>query len=171
LAWNGFCQVVRRLLGKPYSGLLIVGLVEGLARAAVALSLHSAQVYFIAPSIVTAVTGLVFFRSGFTSTPLTSRIVADLVPSNVMDLDDPRVVRLMRWGSVMYGAEQVLVAILSLEMVVHLSTTVYVAVHPLVSWAMLGLMVVLALPFFYSDVRSVLRPVDRPVEPMVAVTA
>jgi hypothetical protein len=157
LAWNGSCQLGRRLMGKPYSGLLIVGLLEGAARTAVAIALHSAQAYFIAPSIVTAAIGLMFVRSGFTATPLTARVVAELVPSSLVDLANPTVARLMRWGSLLYGTEQVLVALLSLAMVVNLSTTTYVAVHPVASWAMLGLMMVLALPFFRADVRTILR--------------
>jgi hypothetical protein len=167
LAWNGSCQVGRRWLGKPYSGLLIVGLVEGAARAAAALALHSAQAYFVAPSIVTAAIGVIFIRSGFTATPLTARVVAELVPASLIDLGDPRVVRLMRWGSLMYGTEQVLVALVSLEMVVKLSTTTYVAVHPLVSWAILGLMVVVALPLFRSDLRTILRPGNVLLEPQM----
>lgn len=167
LAWNGSCQVVRRMLGKPYSGLLIVGLVEGAARAAVAIALHSAQAYFVAPSIVTAAIGVIFIRSGFTATPLTARVVAELVPSSLVDLGDPRVARLMRWGSLMYGIEQVLVALVSLEMALKLSTTTYVAVHPLASWAILGLMVVVALPFFRSDLRAVLRPPEARMEPPI----
>ena len=168
LAWNGSCQVGRRLSGKPYSGLLIVGLVEGAVRTAVAIALHSAQAYFIAPSIVTAAIGVIFIRSGFTASPLTARVVAELVPSSLIDLGDPRVVRLMRWGSLMYGTEQVLVALVSLEMVLKLSTTTYVAIHPLASWAILGMMVVVALPLFRSDLRAVLRPRKAPLEPPIA---
>jgi hypothetical protein len=167
LAWNGSCQVGRRLLDKPYSGLLILGLVEGVARAAVAIALHSAHAYFVAPSIVTAAIGVIFIRSGLTSMPLTARVVVELVPSSLIDFDDPRVVRLMRWGSLMYGTEQVLVALVSLVMVVKLSTTTYVAVHPLASWALFGLMVVFALPFFRSDLRAVVRPAQVLMEPPI----
>lgn len=171
LAWNGSCQIGRRVLGKPVSGLLIVGLVEGVARAAVAIALHSAQAYFVAPSIVTAATGVIFIRSGFTATPLTARVVAELVPSSLIDLGDPRVLRLMRRGSLLYGTEQILVALVSLEMVAKLSTTTYIAVHPFASWAIVGMMVAVALPFFRSELRAVLRPRNSLLEsPIVHAT-
>ena len=154
LAWNGGGQVVRRLLGKPLSGLLIIGLLELVLRASVALALKSTQAFFIAPAIVTAVTGVVYIGSGFTSTPLVGKVLADLVPESMLDVNDPRLAVLLRKGSLLYGAEQLLIAVVSLVMVVNLSTTVYVAVHSLVSWVLLGLMAAVVTPFLLGEVRA-----------------
>jgi hypothetical protein len=157
MAWNGGCQVVRRLLAKPLSGLLIIGLLELVLRASVALVLKSTQAFFVAPAVVTAVTGVVYMASGFTRTPLVGKVLNDLVPESVLDVNDPCVAVLLRKGSLLYGAEQLLVAMVSLVMVVNLSTTVYVAVHSLVSWVLLGLMAAVAAPFFLGEVRTVAR--------------
>ncbi len=162
LAWNGACQVVRRLLGKPLSGLLIIALLELVLRASVALALKSTQAFFIAPAIVTAVTGVVYIGSGFTSTPLVGKVLADLVPASVLDVTDPRVAVLLRKGSLLYGAEQLLIAVVSLVMILNLSTTVYVAVHSLVSWVLLGLVAALIAPFLLAELRAAIRQ-DRPI--------
>jgi hypothetical protein len=49
----------------------------------------------------------------------------------------------------------VLIAAVSIVMVTNLSTTAYVAVHPLVSWAVLGLVIAVAIPFFQQELRQV----------------
>ena len=157
LGWNGGCQVVRRLLGKPLSGLLIIGLLELVLRASVALALKSTQAFFIAPAIVTAFTGVIYIGSGFSSTPLVGKVLADLVPESALDVNDPRVAVLLRKGSVLYGAEQLLIAVVSLVMVANLSTTAYVAVHSLVSWLLLGLMAAAVAPFLLAEVRAMVR--------------
>ena len=155
LVWNGVCQAGRRFLGKPFSGLLVIGSIGLVLRASVALALNSAQVFFIAPAIVTAITGAVYVASGFKSSRLLALVVADLVPDSSLDVTDARMARLLRMGSVLYGAEQLLVALVSIVMVINLSTTAYVAVHPLVSWAVLGLVIAAAVPFFQQELRRV----------------
>jgi len=155
LIWNGCCQVVRRLLGKPLSGLLILGLVELVVRASVALVLQSTNAFFIAPAIVTGVTGLVFAASGFTSTPLLAPVLADLVPASVLDTTDPGLALLLRKGSVLYGAEQLLTGAMSILMVMNVSTTTYVAVHPFASWLLAGLAIALVAPSVLAELGKV----------------
>ncbi len=156
LAWNGAYQAARWLRGRPVSGLLLLGLIEMVLRGSAALALRSVQVFFMAPAIVTAVVGAAFAGSGLLSKPLIGSIVADLVPDSVVDLDNPHATRVLRKASVVYGAEQLLIAVISILMILNLSATTYVAVHPLVSWPVLGLAVAGAAPFFREDLRSVL---------------
>jgi len=157
LAWNLSCQVVRRATGRPFSGLLVVGTFELAIRALVALVLNSAQAYFVAPAIVTALTGVVFAASACTSTPLVSRVIADLVPESVFDVRDPRHARLLRRASVVYGLEQILTSGVSILMIANVSTTVYAAAHPFVSWLVLAAVVAAAAPSFRAQSRSAHR--------------
>jgi len=157
LAWNATCQMTRRLRGNDWSGLLVMGSISLTLRAAGALAMHSAQVFFLAPAVVTAVMGTIYVGSAFSATPLLSRIVDDLVPTSVLDTRDPRIWTLLRVSSVIYGVEQVLAALISIFMVVHLSTTTYVAVHELVSCAILGLVAAITVPFFIRPVRAAVR--------------
>ena len=60
-----------------------------LARGAVALVLNSAQWFFIAPAVVTAIGGCVFIGSALLSKPLVAPVVNELIPNSVLDLSDP----------------------------------------------------------------------------------
>ncbi len=161
LVWNGSCQAVRRLSGKPLSGLLLVGSIGLVVRASVALALNSTRLFFIVPAVVTAITGAVYVASGSRSNRLMALVTAELMPDSVLDVTDARVARLLRAGSMLYGAEQLLIAAVSIVMVINLSTTAYVAVHPLVSWAVLVLVIAVAIPFFQRELRQVVS-IHRP---------
>ena len=148
LGWNAACQITRRLRGSDWSWLLVIGSISLTLRATVALALHSAQVFFLAPAVVTAVMGTIYVGSAFSATPLLSRVVGDLVPSSVLDTRDPRIWTLLRVSSVIYGVEQVLAALVSIFIV---------AVHELVSCAVLGLVAAITVPFFIRPVRAAVR--------------
>jgi intracellular septation protein A len=157
LAWTGLYQASRWLRGQSLSGLLLLGLIELGLRSSAALALHSAQVFFVAPAIVTAVTGVLFVGSGLTSKPFLARVVAELVPDSVLDVRDPRMTRTLNRVSVLYGAEQFVIAVISVVMVLNLSTSTYVAVHSVVSWLVLGVAIVVAAPFFRAELQAVIR--------------
>ena len=158
LGWNATCQITRRFRGCEWSGLLVLGSISLLLRAAVALALHSAQVFFLAPALVTLVMGAIYVATAFSATPLLSRVAGDLIPTSVLDTKDPRVAMLLRVSSVIYGVEQSLAALVSIFMVVNMSTTAYVAVHELVSCAVLGLVAAITVPFLIGPVRAATRP-------------
>jgi intracellular septation protein A len=160
LAWNCLYQVSRWFRGRPLSTLVVLGLFEMIFRGTVSMALHSAQLFFIAPAIVTAGTAVLFVGSGFWSKPLLARVVGDLVPDSVLDLRDPRVTRMLRRVSVFYGAEQFVVAVISVAMVLNMSTSAYVATHTLVSWLVLGVAAAAAAPFLRPEMQAVIRSVS-----------
>jgi hypothetical protein len=157
LSWNGSYQAVRWVRGKPLSGLLLVGLIELILRAAVALAFRSAQMFFVAPIVATAVTGGIYVVSGLMSRPLISRVAAELIPDSVLDVRHPGAQILLRRVSVVYGTEQLLVALLSAAMLLNLPTTTYVAVHGVVSCLVLVAAVACVAPFFRNGLRAVGR--------------
>jgi hypothetical protein len=159
LAWNSLYQAFRWLRGQSFSRLLLLGLFELGLRTAVALALHSAQLFFIAPAIVTAVTAVVFVGSGLGSKPLLARVVGELVPQSVLDLREPRVARMLNRVSVLYGAEQFVIAVISVAMVLNMSTSAYVVMHTVVSWLVLGVAMVAAAPFFRAELQAIIRSV------------
>lgn len=57
--------------------------------------------------------------------PPVGKVVAGPVPGSVLDVNDSRLAVLLRKGSLLYGAEQLPVVVVSLVMVVNFSTTVY----------------------------------------------
>ena len=154
LAWNGVAQAGRILRGQPWSGILLVGLIGLVMRGSLALALHSARMYFVAPAVVTAITGAAYVMSVFTPMPLVTRMFAELVPPSVVDPGHPRWRRILRRGTVFYGMEQIGVSVLSLFMVVRMSPSMYAAVHPVISSAVFALAAAAALPFLWPGRRA-----------------
>lgn len=161
LVWNGGCQLIRRLAGRAFSVLLVISLAELVLRSVLSLVLGSAQVFFVIPSVITAVTGAVFVATAFTSRPLLAGVMFDLVPASVLDRTDRRMMALLAKASMLYGAEQMLIAAISILMAVNLPATTYAAVHPPVSWAVLGVTVTTAGVLLRRQLRALL-PKNRP---------
>lgn len=151
LLWNAAAQLGRILRGRSWSGILLVGLIGLVTRGTLALALNSARLYFVAPAVVTAISGVVYVSSAFTRSPLVSRMFSELVPPEVADPASPRWGRALRRGTIAYGTEQIGVAVLSIFMVGRMAPTTYAAVHPVVSWACFGLVALAALPFLRPD--------------------
>lgn len=152
LAWNFGCQIVRWVRGEQLSTVLILALGGLLIRSSLAVAFHSARLYFLAPAVLTAGTGVAYIASAFTPTPLVARLTAEFIPDSVMDIDDAGLARLLRKGTLFYGIEQLLISAMSVLMVFDLSTTTYAAVHPLISWVVFVLCSGLALPLFRKDI-------------------
>lgn len=133
--WNCSWQALRWLKRKPLSGLLMLGMLELGLRTTVGLTLHSARLFFLAPAVATAITGAVYIVSSARSRPLLAMVVADLVPTPLVDLSHPAARDVIRRLSILYGAEQILVATISVLMILDLTTTQYVAAHMIVSWS------------------------------------
>lgn len=146
LTWNLAAQAGRLLAGRAWSGILLLNLIGVALRGSLALGLNSARMFFIAPAVVTAVSGVVYMVSAFTRTPLAARMLSELVPPSVADPGSARWQVLLRRGSIVYGGEQVLVAVVSVLMVTRMAPTTYAAVHPAISWAVLGTVAVAAVP-------------------------
>lgn len=157
LAWNGVAQAGRILRGQPWSGILLVGLIGMVMRGSLALALHSARMYFVAPAVVTAITGAAYVMSIFTPMPLVTRMFAELVPPSVVDPGHPRWRRILRRGTFLYGIEQIGMSALSLFMVIRMSPSTYAALHPVISSAVFALVAAIALPFLWPGRRGASR--------------
>jgi intracellular septation protein A len=157
LLWSGGYTAARWLRTRSVSGLVILYLLVLLARGAVALILNSAQWFFIAPAVVTAIGGCVFITSALLSKPLVAPVVNELIPDSVLDLGDPRARVAMIKVSALYGVEQLINAAVLIVMVKSLSTTLYVALHGVVSWAIMGLCILAAVPLVWKDLRAVIH--------------
>jgi hypothetical protein len=158
LGWNAACQATRRLRGYDWSGLLVIGSITLGLRAMAALALNSARIYFLAPAVITAIMGAVYIGTALGSKPLLNRVAGDLIPTSVLDTEDPRIWTLLRVSSVIYGAEQMVSALVSIVMVENMSTTSYVALHEMASCALLGLVFAITVPFLLGPTRAALRP-------------
>ena len=161
-AWNCAWQGARRLTRKPFSGLLLLGLLELVLRTSASLAFHSARLFFVTPAVATALTGVVYIATSLLGRPLLSAVLADLVPSSLVDLSGPSLNPVIRKLSILYGSEQIVVAAVSIAMVLRLSMAQYVALHTLVSWSGFGLVVAVAAVAFRGDLAR-LVPNRRPL--------
>lgn len=96
LTWNCGCQAVRWWRGQPFSAVLAVSITELSVKTALALGMHSARAYFLAPAIMTAGLGAAYITSTFTGSPLLSRMVQEFLPIGFIRADDPHLARLLR---------------------------------------------------------------------------
>lgn len=157
LVWGAAAQSYQLLRGRPCSAILLLGIFGLIVRSSIALSLHSARLYFIAPALVTAMTGCAYIASGVRGTPLLGRMVAELVPPGVLDARGPRWRGMLRMTSILYGTEQIVVACLSVIMVMNVDPGTYAAVHPMLSWAVLAVCAGLAAPLLRAEWRKAKR--------------
>ena len=138
--------------------MLVILYLGGLGlRGAMALAFNSANMFYITPSILTAIGGCVFVVSGLLSKPLVSPIVNELVPNTVLDCRDPRVRSALVKVSLLYGVEQLVSAGVLMVMVLNLSTTVYVTTHGAVSWFITGVFVLAGIPLVWKELRAAIQ--------------
>ena len=164
LVWSGSYQAVRWIKTRTISGLILLYILVLLLRGVVALAFNSASMFFIAPSVVTAIGGCVFITTALLAKPLVAPVVNELVPNTVIDLEDPRARRAMIKVSFIYGIEQLINAAVLIILALRLSTTLYIAVHGVISWIIMGLVILAAIPFVWKDLRAVVHW-DRPDAP------
>ena len=155
--WTGSCLGLRIVRHGTPSGLLIIASVSLVLRTSIALVAHSPTAFFLGPDIITAVLGLAFVASAFTSKPLVARVAHDFVPARMLDLADPRAARLCRIASVLWGVEQLTTAAVTAALVFRFSPTKFVALHEPISLGVFVVFMAAALPFVWSDLRLLRR--------------
>jgi hypothetical protein len=80
LSWSTACLTYRRLRGHRVPGLLLLGLAGLAGKTIVALATGSMLLYFLQPTVTTALVGLLFFVSAVVGRPLAERLVHDVWP-------------------------------------------------------------------------------------------
>jgi hypothetical protein len=151
--WTGSCLTLRIVRHGAASGLLVIASVSLVLRTIVSVVAHTSTAFFLGPDIVTAGLGLVFVASAFTSKPLLARVAGDFVPAHMLDLRDPRAVRLCRIGSALWGAEQLVTASVNGVLVFRFTPTQFVTLHEPISLGVFVIVMGAALPFLWSDLR------------------
>ncbi len=80
LAWSIAVLVRRVVLGRRVPGLIVLGLVGLVGKTVVALLSGSLALYFLQPTLTTALVGCAFAASVATGRPLAERLVHDVWP-------------------------------------------------------------------------------------------
>jgi hypothetical protein len=80
LAWAALTITYRRVRGHRLPGLVLLGLAGLAGKTIVALATGSVLLYFLQPTVTTAIVGLLFLASALMNRPLAERLVHDIWP-------------------------------------------------------------------------------------------
>ncbi len=170
LAWSAFAVGRRVAGGRRIPGVVLLGAVAVVGRAATMIATGSAFLFFLQPVIGTMLTGLLFLVSVPLGRPLTERLAADFVPLGPEGFARPAVRRLLVRLSLLWAAVHFANAGLTLFLLQRESVSTFVLLRPAVSVSTTGLGAVVTI----IAARRVLAspgPAQRadPVEPAIAV--
>jgi intracellular septation protein A len=139
LAWTYAAIGWRYVARMPVSGLLLIMATVLTIRSVFTLSTGNTFVYFLQPLVSDASLALVFLASLATARPVVARVAADFYPMDVRLAKAPRVRRLFRRLTVMWGSVCLAKGLVGLWLLLSLSTETFVLVKSLSMIAMTGL--------------------------------
>jgi len=103
LAWMVGAMFWRRVAGQPVSGLLVLALGIMTVKTGFTLATGNTFVYFVQPVFTDAVVATAFLASLCTARPMVARIAPDFYPIDAAIGDRPRIRRLFRRLTLMWG--------------------------------------------------------------------
>ena len=128
LAWMVGAMVWRKATGRPVSGLLALVLVAMTVRTAVMLATGNTFVYFLQPICGDVLVATAFLGSLWSSRPIVARLAPDFYPVDATLAARPRIRRLFKGLTLMWGVVIVLKASVTLWLLVSLSTVNFVMI-------------------------------------------
>lgn len=152
LGWSGFAIIRRMAKSRRVPAMAILGMGMLIVRSALALTTGSAFIYFLQPTIGTAVVGLAFLCSVPAGRPLSRRFAGDFVtlPSEV--LVAPYVHRFFIRNSMMWAAVGLLNAIIAYCLLITLATTTFAVTQTVYSIVVTVLAVGVSMLWFRSSI-------------------
>lgn len=148
LSWS-YLAIARRVFRKErIPGLVILSAMALTFRTALAMATGSVFVYFLQPSLGTAVLGLAFLASMSSGQPLVQRLARDFLPVSPDFFTNPFVRRFfmrisLLWAMVMLGN-----AAVTTWMLFELPVSIFVISKTAASVAMIGVAVAFSLTWF-----------------------
>ncbi len=145
MAWTYAAIAVRYLAGKPVSGLLLIMATVLTIRSVFTLSTGNTFVYFLQPLVSDGTIALLFLASLATARPVVARVAADFYPMDVRLAMLPRVRRLFRRLTMMWGSVCLAKGLVGLWLLLSLSTEAFVLVKSISMIVMTALAVVVTI--------------------------
>jgi hypothetical protein len=128
LAWMIGALCWRRGTGRPVSGLLVLALGIMALKTGFTLATGNTFVYFVQPVVVDAVVATVFVASVWTARPVVARIAPDFYPVDSALAARPRMRRLFRQLTLLWGVVIAIKGTITLWLLLSLSTVDFVLV-------------------------------------------
>jgi intracellular septation protein A len=154
VAWSTAVIVVRRSLGRRVPTIVLLGLGMVFVRATLALVTGSSFVYFLQPTLGTAVAGLLLLGSAVAGRPLVLRLARDFCPLPVDTMSDAHFRRFFLGLSFLWGAAQLLNASVTLWLLVSQSVGTYVIARTVMSWSLTAAVIGISVVWFTRVIRS-----------------
>lgn len=153
LAWT-YLAVGRRLLRRERpAATVLLGMGMLSVRTAISFATGSAFVYFVQPTLGTALVALVFLASAALRRPLTERLARDFCPLDPEVMARPAVRRFFVRISLLWGSVMLVNAGFVMWLLVTSSVKAFVVERTAVSWGLTIAAVVLSAGWFVRTMR------------------
>jgi uncharacterized membrane protein len=158
LVWS-YTSLLRRLVARRrVPGILVLGIIGLTARTALALATGSAFLYFLQPTLGTALVASVFIGSVVLGRPLAQRLAADFVPLPESLLAHDGVRRFFRRISLLWAGVFLANAGISLWLLVSQSLSTFLWTRTVVSITLTAVAVAISTRAFRRCVTSSPQP-------------
>jgi hypothetical protein len=148
LGWT-YAAVARRLLtGRRVPGILVLGAVTLTARTVVAMASGSVVVYFLQPTLGTALVAGAFLLSVPLGRPLAERLARDFCPIPTKVLANAHVRRFFLRVTLLWAVTQLANAAVTLWLLFSQSLATFLVAKTLVSWGLTGGAIVVSTIWF-----------------------
>jgi hypothetical protein len=148
LGWT-YAAVARRLLtGRRVPGILVLGAVTLTARTVVAMISGSVVVYFLQPTLGTALVAGAFLLSVPLGRPLAQRLARDFCPIPEDVLANTHVRQFFRQVTLLWAVTQLANASVTLWLLFSESLATFLIAKTLVSWGLTGSAIVISTIWF-----------------------
>lgn len=158
LAW-AYVAVLRRVVsGRSVPGVVVLGAATITAKSALTLTTGSTFLYFLQPTLGTALVGAAFLVSVPLGAPLAGRLARDFCPIPEEVLSSRPFRRFFVHISLLWAAAQIAAATLGAWIVFTQSTGVIALARPAVSWGITAAAIAASVAWFSVTMRPHVRP-------------
>ncbi len=159
LAWMAGAMCWRWATKRPVSGLLVLTLVIMTIRTVFTLATGNTFVYFVQPVFADATVATIFLGSLLTARPIVARIAPDFYPIDDVLAARPRIRRLFRRLTLLWGLVIVVKATVTLWLLLSLSTVNFVLIKSsaIISLTLVAAAATLALSAIVGRQEGLLR--------------
>jgi hypothetical protein len=148
LTWS-YLAVIRRIVSKqPIPGLVLLGALALTFRTALALATGNVFIYFLQPSLGTALLGFAFLASMTADQPLVQRLARDFLPVSPDFFTNPFVRRFFMRISLLWAVVMLANAAVTTWMLFQLPVSVFVISKTGASVVMTGLAIAYSVLWF-----------------------
>ena len=162
--WSSSVIVIRRALGRRVPALVVVGLGVLLVRTTLSLATGSSFLYFLQPTLGTAVAGIVILGSAVLGQPVVLRIARDFCPLPEDTMSDEHLRRFFLGISLLWGVTQLVNAGITLWLLVSQSVATYLVARTAMSWGLTAAVIGVTVGWFMQVLRR--RQQDQALIPL-----